>query len=92
MPKEAYGKSEVSRSKVYELYLCFKELVIEGRIVNKEHYLDILRRIGNQIRQNEQTFARENIPAHWSPMVTEFLAKTDTKVLPHPAYSPYLAS
>jgi len=68
------------------------EFLPEGTTVNKERYLDILRRLRESIRRKRPQFwqsgdwylLHDNAPAHRSQLVTQFLAKTHTTVLPHP--------
>lgn len=75
------------------------EFIPEGRTVNKELYVEILRRLRESIRKKrpkmwaEQSWVllHDNAPAHRSLLVNDFLAKTKTTVLPHPPYSPDLA-
>ena len=75
------------------------EFVPEGQTVNKEYYLAVLRRLREAITRkwmdlwadNSWIFHHDNAPSHSSLIVTEFLAKHETKVIAQPPYSPYLA-
>ena len=76
------------------------EFVPEGQTVNKEYYLAVLRRLHEAIRRkrpdlwadNSWIFHHDNAPSYFSLIVTEFLAKNETKVIAQPPYSPDLAS
>jgi len=65
------------------------------QIVNKEHYLEVTRRLRENIRKkrpdlwrnNSWTLRRDNAPAHGSMLVTNFLAKNSTTIVPQAPYS-----
>ena len=67
---------------------------------NKEYYLAVLRRLREAIRRkrpalwadNSWIFHHDNAPSHSSLIVTEFLAKHETKVIAQLPYSPDLVS
>ena len=75
------------------------EFVPEGQMINKEYYLAVLRRLRAAIRRkrpdswtdNWWIFHLDNAPSHSSLIVTEFLAKHETKVIAQAPYSPDLA-
>ena len=79
--------------------MVYHEFVPEGQTVNKEYYLAVLRRLREAIRrkrpdlwaENSWIFHHDNAPSHSSLIVTEFLAKHETKVIAQPPYSPDLA-
>jgi len=68
--------------------------------MNKEIYLDILRRLRDTVRRkrpeiwrnNSGFLLRENAPAHRLSLVRDFLAKNNASTLQHPLYYPDLAS
>jgi transposase len=65
------------------------------RIVNKEHYLEMMRRLRENIRKkrpdlwrnNSWMLRRDNAPVHRSMLVTNFLAKNSTTIVPQAPYS-----
>ena len=75
------------------------EFLPQGRTVNKEYYLEIIRRLREAIRQKRTELWKnqswilhhDNAPAHKSILVSEFLAKNITLIMPQPSYSPDLA-
>ena len=76
-----------------------QEFLPQGRTVNKEYYLEVMRRLREAIRKkrpelwknNSWILHHDNAPAHSSLLVRDFLAKTNTTVMPQPPYSPDLA-
>ncbi|UYV71165.1 hypothetical protein LAZ67_8001971, partial [Cordylochernes scorpioides] len=75
------------------------EFLPQGRTVNKEYYLQVMRNLRKAIRQKRPDLWRkknwllhhDNAPAHTSLLVRDFLAKTNTLMIPQPPYSPDLA-
>lgn len=75
------------------------EFLPQGRTVNKEYYLQVMRNLREAIRQKRPDLWKnknwllhhDNAPAHASLLVREFLAKNNTTILPQPPYSPDLA-
>lgn len=75
------------------------EFLPQGRTVNKEYYLEVMRRLREAIRQKRTELWKkqswilhhDNAPAHTSMLVREFLAKNKTVIMPQPPYSPDLA-
>jgi len=66
--------------------------------VNTDFYCDVLRRLHENVRrkrpqkwQNQNRIIHYNAPAHRSFNVSQFLAKNNMTVIPHPPYSPNLA-
>jgi len=67
--------------------------------VNKEIYVDILRRLGYEVRSkrkeklrtNTWFFLQDNAPAHRSDLVKDFLTKKNVTILEQLPYSPDLA-
>ena len=76
-----------------------QEFLPQGRTVNKEYYLEVMRRLRETIRKkrpelwknNSWILHHDNAPAHSSLLVRDFLAETNTTVMPQPPYSPDLA-
>ena len=77
-----------------------QEFLPYGRTVNKEYYLEVMRRLQEAIRRkrpemwknNSWLLHHDNAPAHSSLLVRDFLAKNNTTIMPQPPYSPDLAS
>jgi len=75
------------------------EFVPPGMTVNADFYCDVLRRLRENVRpkrpqkwQNKNLIIHhDNAPAHRSFKVSQFLAKNNMTVVPHPPYSPDLA-
>ena len=67
--------------------------------INKEFYLEVLRRLRESVRQKQPEKWRDgdwilhhdDVPAHTSCLVQQFLAKRGTAQLQQPPYSPDLA-
>ncbi|UYV80051.1 hypothetical protein LAZ67_18001526 [Cordylochernes scorpioides] len=75
------------------------EFLPQGRTVNKEYYLQVMRNLREAIRQKRPDLWKnknwllhhDNVPAHTSLLVRDFLAKNNTLMMPQPPYSPDLA-
>ncbi|UYV78687.1 hypothetical protein LAZ67_16002391, partial [Cordylochernes scorpioides] len=75
------------------------EFLPQGRTVNKEYYLQVMRNLREAIRQKRpdlwknknRLLHHDNAPAHTSLLVRDFLAKNNTLMMPQPPYSPDLA-
>ncbi|UYV85114.1 hypothetical protein LAZ67_X004615 [Cordylochernes scorpioides] len=75
------------------------EFFPQGRRVNKEFHLQVMRNLREAICQKRPDWWKnknwllhhDNAPAHTSLLVREFLAKNNTLMMPQPPYSPYLA-
>ncbi|UYV72842.1 hypothetical protein LAZ67_10000956 [Cordylochernes scorpioides] len=75
------------------------EFLPQGRTVNKEYYLQVMRNLREAIRQKRPDLWKnknwllhhDNSPAHTSLLVRDFLAKNNTLMMPQPPYSPDLA-
>ncbi|UYV82490.1 hypothetical protein LAZ67_21002496 [Cordylochernes scorpioides] len=71
----------------------------QGRTVNKEYYLQVMRNLREAIRQKRPDLWKnknwllhhDNVPAHTSFLVRDFLAKNNALMMPQPSYSPDLA-
>ncbi|UYV74896.1 hypothetical protein LAZ67_12001710 [Cordylochernes scorpioides] len=99
-------KASQVRSNVKDLLTVFfdcrgvvhHEFMPQGRTVNKEYYLLVMRNLRKAIRQkrpdlwkNKNWLLRhDNAPAHTSLLVRDFLAKNNTLMMPQPPYSPDL--
>ncbi|UYV76603.1 hypothetical protein LAZ67_14001429 [Cordylochernes scorpioides] len=75
------------------------EFLPQGRTVNKEYYLQVMRNLREAIRQKRPDLWKnknlllhhDNTPAHTSLLVRDLLAKNNTLMMPQPPYSPDLA-
>ncbi|UYV80564.1 hypothetical protein LAZ67_19000694 [Cordylochernes scorpioides] len=75
------------------------EFLPQGRTVNKNYYLQVMRNLREAIRQKRLDLWKnknwllhhDNAPAHISLLVRDFLAKNNTLMMPQPPYSPDLA-
>ncbi|UYV61965.1 hypothetical protein LAZ67_1007210 [Cordylochernes scorpioides] len=75
------------------------EFLPQGRTVNKEYYLQVMRNLREAIRQKRPDLCKnknwllhhDNAPAHTSLLVRDLLAKNNTLMMPQPPYSPDLA-
>ncbi|UYV85044.1 hypothetical protein LAZ67_X004391 [Cordylochernes scorpioides] len=74
------------------------EFLPQGRTVNKEYYLQVMRNFREAIRQKSPDLWKnknwllhhDNAPAHTSLLVRDLLAKNNTLMMPQPPYSPDL--
>lgn len=104
-PRAKVPRAEKSAKKVMLIVffdwngLVHHEFVPTGVTVNKEYYRDVMRRLRENVRRkrpelwedNSWILHHDNAPAHRSLLVTEFLAKHATVILPQPPYSPDLS-
>ncbi|UYV84446.1 hypothetical protein LAZ67_X002198 [Cordylochernes scorpioides] len=75
------------------------EFLPQGRTVNNEYYLQVMRNLREAIRQKRSDLWKnknwllhhDNAPDHTSLLVRDFLAKNNTLMMPQPPYSPDLA-
>jgi transposase len=74
------------------------EFLRQGRTVNCWYHLEVLKCLSENVRKkrpqlwrNNWFFHHDNVPAHASLLIRDFLANTNTTVLPQPPYSPDLA-
>ncbi|UYV76007.1 hypothetical protein LAZ67_13002113 [Cordylochernes scorpioides] len=75
------------------------EFLPQGRTVNKEYYLQVMRNLREAIRQKRPDLWKnknwllhhDNAPAHTSLLARNFLAKNNTLMMPQPPYSPDMA-
>ena len=79
--------------------IVHREFVPPGMTVNADFYCHVLRRLRENVqRKRPQKWRNQNLiihhdnaPAHRSFKVSQFLAKNNMTVIPHPPYSPDLA-
>ena len=70
-----------------------------GQTVNKEYYVEVLRKFRKRFRQKRPAlfksgqwrFHEYNAPVHNSILVTDYSTKIGIKTVPHPPYSPDLS-
>ncbi|UYV65192.1 hypothetical protein LAZ67_3003525 [Cordylochernes scorpioides] len=87
------------RAKFGRMGVVHHEFLPQGRTVNKEYYLQIMRNLREAIRQKRPDLWKnknwllhhDNAPAHTSLLVRDFLAKNNTLMMPQPPYPPDLA-
>jgi len=100
-------KASMQKSKLKMMLICFfdqegiihREFVPPGMTVNPDFYCDVLRRLRENVRRKRPQKWRnqnliiyqDNAPAHRPFKVSQFLAKNNMTVIPHPPYSPDLA-
>ena len=71
-----------------------------GQTVNKEYYVEVLREFRKRFlgkrpalfKSGRWHFHQDNAPVHNSILVTDYLTNTSIKTVPHPPYSPDLAT
>ena len=107
-PDEPRPKKErQSRSHVKSILIIFfdcegvvhYEFAPRGQTVNKEYYVEVLKRLRNAVRRKllrfwssgDWPFHHDNAPAHSSNLVHQFLAKHKIVQLRQPSYSPDIA-
>jgi len=79
--------------------IVHREFVPPGQTVNQEFYLEVLRRMRENVRRKRPELWRsgdwflhhDNAPAHTALSVTWYFASLGWIVVPHPPYSPDLA-
>ena len=78
--------------------IVHKEFVPPGQAVNHAFYKDVLERLWKRVQRVRRGIAddwllqHDNAPAHTALSIREFLVKKNIPVLPHPPYSPNLAT
>ena len=76
-----------------------KAFLPPGQTINGKFYCEVLRRLRENVRRKRPEMWKngnwllhhDNVPAHTSLVVREFLTKNNVTTVPHPAYSPDLA-
>jgi hypothetical protein len=79
--------------------IVHREFVSPGQTVNQNFYLNVLKRLCENLRRNRPEkwqsgdwfFHHDNAPTHTALSVEQFLAKNKMVVVSHHPYSPYLA-
>jgi transposase len=79
--------------------IVHKEFVLHGQTVNAAFYIEVLRRLRENVRRkqpnqwqnNTWLLHHDNAPAHSALLTRRFLIDNNMTVVPHPPYSPYLA-
>jgi len=100
--KSTYAKKQIEDDSPFffdQEGIVHREFVPPGMTVNADFYCDILRRLRENVwRKRPQKWQNlnliihnDNAPAHRSFKVSQFLAKNNMTVIPHPLYSPDLA-
>ena len=100
-------KARMTKSKIKSLLVTFfdfkgivhQEFIPEGRTVNQEVYIVILRNLREAIRQKRPEkragknwiLPHDNARPHTAISVLQYIAKNSTVLLPQPPYSPELA-
>jgi hypothetical protein len=77
-----------------------QEFVPSGQTVNQHHYLQVMKRLREQVRRKRSERWRnqdwllhhDNAPAHTASSMQRFLAAKNMAVVPHPPNSPDLAT
>ncbi|UYV82751.1 hypothetical protein LAZ67_22000734 [Cordylochernes scorpioides] len=98
-------KARMSKSRIKTMIIVFFdirgivqcEFVPQGQTVNSAFYLEVLRRLKRRIAR-VRTYIKDtvklhhdNATSHTAFIITNFLARSNTPVIPHPPYSPDLA-
>ena len=100
-------KERMSQSKIKVMLVVFfdwkgtvhHEFAPCGQMVNKQLYQEVLAQLGDAVCRKRpelwenQTWMlhHDNAPAHALLLISSYLAKHQTSVVPHPPYSPDLA-
>ncbi|UYV68864.1 hypothetical protein LAZ67_6001339 [Cordylochernes scorpioides] len=98
-------KARMSKSRIKTMIIVFFdirgivhcEFLPQGQTVNSAFYLEVLRRLKRRIARvrtdikNTVKLHHDNATSHTAFIITNFLARSNTPVIPHPPYSPDLA-
>ncbi|UYV60257.1 hypothetical protein LAZ67_1000570 [Cordylochernes scorpioides] len=98
-------KARMSKSRIKTMIIVFFdirgivhcEFVPQGQTVNSAFYLEVLRRLKRRITRvrtdikDTVKLHHDNATSHTAFIITNFLARSNTPVIPHPPYSPDLA-
>ena len=79
--------------------IVHKEFVPPGQTVNAAFYVEVLRRLQENVRRkrpdqwqkNTWLLHHDNVPAHGALLTRQFWTDNNMTVVPHPPYSPDLA-
>ncbi|UYV60870.1 hypothetical protein LAZ67_1002645 [Cordylochernes scorpioides] len=97
-------KARMSKSRIKTMIIVFFdirgivhcEFVPQGQTVNSAFYLEVLRRLKRRIAsvrtdiKDTVKLHHDNATSHTAFIITNFLAQSNTPVIPHPPYSPDL--
>ncbi|UYV70546.1 K02A2.6-like [Cordylochernes scorpioides] len=95
----------MSKSRIKTIIIVFFDIrgiihckfVPQGQAVNLAFYLEVLRRLKRRIARvrtdikDTVNLHHDNATSHTAFIITNFLARSNTSVIPHPPYSPDLA-
>jgi transposase len=100
-------KARQVRSNIKSMFICFfdqkgivhKEFLPLGQTVNAAFYVEVLRRLRENVRRkrpdqwqnNTWLLHHDNAPTHSALLTQRFLTDNNMTVVPHPPYSPDLA-
>ena len=100
-------KARQVKSKIKSMLIVFYdqqgivhyEFVPEGQTVNQHYYIDVLRRLREDVRRKRPELwatgdwylLHDNAPPHVAATVQQYIEKTNMNILPHPPYSPDLS-
>ncbi|UYV73896.1 hypothetical protein LAZ67_11001326 [Cordylochernes scorpioides] len=98
-------KARMSKSRIKTMIIVFFDIrgiahckfVPQGQTVNSAFYLEVLRRLKRRIARvrtdikDTVKLHHDNATSHTAFIITNFLARSNTSVIPHPPYSPDLA-
>ncbi|UYV75320.1 hypothetical protein LAZ67_12003485 [Cordylochernes scorpioides] len=98
-------KARMSKSRIKTIIIVFFdirgivhcEFVPQGQTVNSAFYLEVLRRLKRRIARvrtdikDTVKLHHDNATSHTAFIITNFLARSNTPVIPHSPYSPDLA-
>ncbi|UYV74678.1 hypothetical protein LAZ67_12000508 [Cordylochernes scorpioides] len=98
-------KARMSKSRIKTMIIVFFdirgivhcEFVPQGQTVNSAFYLEVLRRLKRRIARvrtdikDTVKLHHDNATSHTAFIIANFLARSNTTVIPHPPYSPDLA-
>jgi len=104
-PRQQKFRFQKSKTKVMlitffdSIGIIHKEFVLPGQTVNKEYYLEVLKRLVARIHRIRPQFREtgswmllhDNARPHTAVIIKQFLAKSGIVALNHPSYSPDLS-
>jgi len=98
-PKSGRPSTSMDDDRVEKVLAVIRKNVPCGETVNKEFYLNVMKRLRAAVRRkrhevwtnNTWMLHHDNVPAHASLLIREFLKKHETAVVPQPPCPPDLA-
>jgi len=98
-PKSGRPSTSMDDDRVEKVLAVIRQNIPHGETVNKEFYLNVLKRLRAAVRRkrpeawtnNTRMLHHDNAPAHASLLICKFFTKHETTVVPQPSYSPDLA-